>query len=86
MLTREDCLALCELSEEEVVAIVEHEHLPEMIAIEMGQYLCHTPDGEARIERMIIEDINAARSSGNIAHIAKLVSVLRHFVETHPHN
>ena len=86
MLTREDCLALCELSEEEVVAIVEHEHLPEMIALEMGQYLCHTPDGEARIERMIIEDINAARSSGNIAHIAKLVSVLRHFVETHPHN
>ena len=86
MLTREDCLALCELSEEEVAAIAEHEHVPEMIAMEMGQYLCHTPDGEARIERMIIEDINAARSSGNIAHMAKLVSVLRHFVETHPHN
>ncbi len=86
MLTREDCLALCELTEGEVAAIAEHEHVPEMIAMEMGQYLCHTPDGEARIERMIIDDIKAARSAGNIAHTAKLVGVLRHFVEHHPHS
>jgi len=86
MLTREDCLALCELTEGEVAAIAEHEHVPEMIAMEMGQYLCHTPDGEARIERMIIDDIKAARASGNIAHMSKLVRVLRHFVEHHPHS
>lgn len=86
MLTREDCLALCELTEGEVAAIAEHEHVPEIIAMEMGQYLCHTPDGEARIERMIIDDINAARSSGNTAHVSKLVAVLRHFVANHPHN
>ncbi|MDA0786627.1 MAG: hypothetical protein O3B37_10095 [Proteobacteria bacterium] len=85
MLTREDCLALCELTEGEVAAIAEHEHVPEMIAMEMGQYLCHTPDGEARIERMIIDDIRDARSHGNIAHMAKLVGVLRHFIEIHPH-
>ena len=34
MLTREDCLALCELTEGEVEAIAEHEHVPEMIAID----------------------------------------------------
>jgi hypothetical protein len=86
MLTREDCLALCELSEEEVEAIAEHEHIPELLAMEMGQYLCHTPDGEARIERMIIDDIEHARAQCNYAHMAKLVGVLRHFVETHPHH
>lgn len=85
MLTREDCLALCELTEGEVAAIAEHEHVPEIIAMEMGQYLCHTPDGEARIERMIIDDIRDARAHGNIAHMAKLVGVLRHFIEFHPH-
>lgn len=86
MLTREDCLALCELSEEEVEAIAEHEHIPELLAMELGQYLCHTPDGEARIERMIIDDIEHALAHGNYAHMAKLVGVLRHFVETHPHH
>lgn len=85
MLTREDCLALCELTEGEVAAIAEHEHVPEVIAMELGQYLCHTPDGVARIERMIVDDIEAARASGNVAHMAKLVAVLRHFVENHPH-
>tara|TARA_R110002110_G_scaffold85816_2_gene223621 strand:- start:215784 stop:216044 length:261 start_codon:yes stop_codon:yes gene_type:complete len=86
MLTREDCLALCELTEEEVAAIAEHEHVPEMIAMEMGQYLCHTPDGEARIRRMIVDDIRTSRSSGNIEHTAKLVGVLRHFIEHHPNS
>lgn len=84
MLTREDCLALCELSEEEVEAIVEHEHIPELLAVELGQYLYHTPDGEARIERMIIADIGHARAHGNYAHMAKLVGMLRHFVEIQP--
>lgn len=86
MLTREDCLALCELTEDEVDAIAEHEHVPEVVAMELGQYLCHTPDGEARIERMIVEDIENARTHKNYEHMAKLVGVLRHFIEAHPHH
>lgn len=86
MLAREGCLALCELSEDEVEAIAEHEHVPELVAMELGQYLCRTPNGEARIERMIIDDIEHARTHGNYAHMAKLVGVLRHFIETHPHH
>ena len=30
MITLEDCIALCGLTEEEVLAIAEHEHLPEI--------------------------------------------------------
>lgn len=86
MLTREDCLALCELSEEEVDAIAEHEQVPEVVAMELGQYLCHTPDGEARIEKMIVDDIETARANGNYEHMAKLVGVLRHFIDNHPHH
>ncbi len=39
MLRLEDCLALCDLSEDEVLAIAEHEHIPEMAAAELGNSL-----------------------------------------------
>ena len=43
MITIEDCLALSDLTEEEIDAIAEHEHLPEIIAAELGNYLAHRP-------------------------------------------
>lgn len=49
MLSLEDCLALCELTEEEVLAIAHHEHIPEIAAAELGNYLVHTPGGRARL-------------------------------------
>lgn len=83
MLTLQDCLALCELTEDEVLAIAEHEHLTEMAALELGNYLVHTPAGERRIKAMIVEDIERAREREDIRHAAMLKLVLRHFVETH---
>jgi hypothetical protein len=83
MLTLEDCLALCDLSEEEVLAIAEHEHIPEIAAIELGNYLVHTPEGERRIKAMIVEDIDAARARDDVRHAALLKLVLKHFVDAH---
>ena len=42
MLTLQDCIELSELTEEEILAISEHEHIPEMVALELGNYLVHT--------------------------------------------
>jgi len=36
VLAFEDCLGLCQLSEEEIRAIAEHEHLPQIVALELG--------------------------------------------------
>ena len=83
MLTIEDCVALCGLTEEEVEAIAEHEHLPRMLATEMAAYLVETPTGERRIRRMIREDIEIASTRGDHVHAAKLKLVLKHFVEEH---
>lgn len=83
MLTIEDCIALCGLTAEEVEAIAEHEHLPQMLAAEMAACLVETSSGEHRIRRMIREDIEFARSRGNHAHAAKLKLVLKHFVDQH---
>ena len=85
MLTFEDCLDFADLTGEEVDAIAEHEHVPEMVALELGRYLCQTPEGERRISRMIVDDIEEARASGDLAAAAKLRFVLRHFVDTHLH-
>ena len=60
MLTYEDCLGLCELNPDEIRAIAEHEHIPEVIAMEMGNYLCETTGGQKRIRRIIVDDIQAA--------------------------
>jgi hypothetical protein len=83
MLTWEDCVALCDLSEDEIRAIAEHEHIPEIVAAELGNYLVHRPDGVKLIGRMILDDIMAARLAGDRAEEMKLKAVLRHFVEHH---
>lgn len=84
MLTYQDCLGLCNLSEEEIAAIAEHEHLPAIVAIELGHYLVITPDGQRRIKRIILDDIAAARARGDRLHALKLKLVLKHFCDSHP--
>lgn len=83
MLTWQDCIALCELDEAEIDAIVQHEHIPEMIALELGNYLCHTPDGQPAIRRMILDDIAEARRKGDRERLLVLLGTLRHFVIAH---
>jgi hypothetical protein len=84
MLTLQDCIGLSELTEDEVDAIAEHEHTPEIIAAEEGRWLVETEAGERRIKKMIKEDIEDAQRRGDFRHSAKLKMVLKHFVETHP--
>ena len=84
MLTLQDCIALCELTEAEIAAIAEHEHVPDIVAIEIGQYLCRRPDGTPAIKAIIRDDIDAAYKRGDEAHAIALKLVLKRFVETHP--
>ena len=83
MLTFEDCLGLSELTEDEILAIAEHEHIPELAALEMGNYLVHTPRGERQIKRIILDDIAVARKAHDITHAGVLKLVLRHFCQEH---
>lgn len=84
MLSYEDCVALCDLTDEEIAAIAEHEHIPRMAAAALGAYLISTPEGVPALKRIILDDIAAAEARGNKQHALKLRMVLRHFVETHP--
>jgi len=86
MLTYEDCVGLAELTEEEIEAIAQHEHLPEIVAVELGNYLVHDPDGVPKIKRIILDDIEQARERGEQQQVARLKLVLKHFIATHPLN
>ena len=84
MISLEDCIELCGLTEDEVLAIAQHEHVPELAAAELGNYLVRTPDGELAIKAMIRDDIAAARAQGDRPHELALKLVLRNFVLQHP--
>jgi hypothetical protein len=83
MLTLQDCIALSDLTPEEVEAIAEERHLPTIVAAELGAYLVHTPTGEAQIRAMIRDHLAQARAAGDLARTARLKAVLRHFVAEH---
>jgi hypothetical protein len=83
MLTWTDCVELSELTEDEIDAIAQHEHIPEMIALEMGNYLIHTHTGEKRVKAMIRDDIRLAEEEGKKDRVAMLKLVLKHYLEHH---
>ena len=84
MLTLQDCVALCDLTEEEVLAIAEHEHIPEIAAAELGSYLVRTPGGEMCIKSIIRDDLAEARAAGDRKRELALLLVLHNFILQHP--
>lgn len=80
MLSLEDCIALSGLTEDEIVAIAQHEHIPEIAAAELGNYLSRSADGRLTIKSMIRDDIRAAESRGERDRVLALKMVLRNYV------
>ena len=64
MISLQDCVDLCGLEEDEVAAISEHEHIPEIAAAALASYLLHQPHGGETIRTMIIDDIHKALDQG----------------------
>lgn len=84
MISRDDIVGMCGLTEAEVDAIGEHEHLEDVAAAMLGRYLLDRAHGAARIREMIRDDIRGALGRGDRAHARELFMALRHFVGTHP--
>jgi hypothetical protein len=84
MLRLEDCVALCGLSEDEVLAIAEHEHIPEIAAAELGHYLVRSSEGEMCIKSIIRDDLAHARARGDRQRELSLLLMLHNFILQHP--
>ncbi|MBD1545159.1 hypothetical protein [Roseibium aggregatum] len=83
MITIEDCIGLSDLREDEILALAEHEHIPEIAAAALGAYLLHEDHGPEKIKAMIEDDIRAAVARGDQMHAAELFMALRHFLYDH---
>ncbi len=84
MITLEDCIEFCGLTKEEVLAIAEHEHVPEIAAAALASYLLCQDHGIDKIREMIVDDIRRAQFCGDRKHVLNLLHVLHHFLEAHP--
>jgi hypothetical protein len=78
MISLEDCIAFCRLDKDEVAAISEHEHIPEIAATALADYLLKQPHGGETIRTMITDDIHQALCASRIRHAQELFMALRH--------
>ncbi len=65
MITITDCIDLCELDEDQVDAIAQHEGLPTIIAIEVAVKIMNEQDGESKVRQMIEDDLVVADRTGH---------------------
>ena len=84
MISLEDCIGLCGLTKEQVLALAEHEHIPEIAATALAHHLLTQPDGCRRIGAMIADDVTFAEARQDRPHAEELLGTLREFVTTHP--
>ena len=84
MISLEDCIAMCGLDADELDAIVEHEHVPEIEAAAIASELMHSRGGPARMRVMLVDDLRAAHGRGDLRHAAEILATLRRFLHEHP--
>jgi hypothetical protein len=84
VISLEDCIALCGLTEPEVNALAQHEKIAAVQAAALGQYLLEQPDGCRKIGAMIADEVNWAVLNGDRHHADELLATLRLFVGSHP--
>ena len=84
MISLDDIEDMTCLTRDEIAAIAEHEHLPEVNAAALGEYLMHLHHGPQRVQAMICDDIRTALHRDDLPHARVLFATLRHFIAEHP--
>ncbi|MEM1266105.1 MAG: hypothetical protein AAGI50_08830 [Pseudomonadota bacterium] len=83
MISIDDIIGMTDLTEDEIAAIGEHEHMELAPAAAMAGYLMHKHHGPAKIQAMICDDTREALHKGDLAHAWTLFAALRHFMAEH---
>jgi len=84
LLTLDDCIAFGELKREVVLAIAEHERVPELSAVAIGTNLMLQSDGLRTIYNMIVAVKNTAAARGEAHRSRDLEATLAEFVAEFP--
>lgn len=83
MLSIKDCCDFCALTEDEISAIAEHEHISEISAAGFGGFLLQSEEGISEIKRFIRDDIVQAKLHHRPGKAKNLEGTLLHFSENH---
>ena len=84
MISYQDCLDLCGLTEDEAEILAEHERIPVMVAMEMGATLLQTPKGTYFLKCCIQDCLERAELAGHRDKARHLDRVLLRFNQAHP--
>ena len=84
MLSLKDCIDLSDLSDDEIAAIAEHEHVPEIIAAEIGCQLIQTAAGCVVLRHYIHDNLVSAQARHLDQKAQALALLLRRFENEHP--
>lgn len=83
MLSRQDIIDFCALTDGEVCAIAKHERLSDISAASLGQSLLRSSKGTREIERFINDEMESAVSCGKPNEGEDLQQVLAEFRGSH---
>ncbi len=83
MLTLRDCLDMADVTEDEIAAIVRHERIPPIVALELGHHLLGTSAGAKKLRDFIADNVAAAQSRHNCRECEKFSCTLAQYLEHH---
>ena len=83
MLSLDECMDFCGLDSDAVEGIADHEHLPLIVAAELGYQMLQTTEGVAALQAMLLDNIEIARCRGETARADEYAKIYRHFVSAH---
>jgi hypothetical protein len=83
MLSLAECIGMSDLTEDEIAVIAEHEHVPDIVAVELGQDLLKTPKGVFILKCYISDVLEQAKLAGKRDKVKRLDRLLTRFNAEH---
>ena len=84
MLCLQDCIDMSDLPQEAIDAIAGHEHVPEIVAVELGCTLVQSRQGIGLIREYLQDEMQQASKGGNADKLGHLRQAAQDFERDHP--
>lgn len=84
MLTINDCIEFSGLPEDVIDVLAHHEHVPCILAAELGACLTCNQSGLKRIFAILREELDEAVEARNLKGVRRIQAAIGHFLDMHP--
>jgi hypothetical protein len=84
MLSMRDCLDYCDLTDDEIELIAEHQDIPDVAAAQLACGLVQTPEGVLMITQYMLELVELANRRGQPDKALRASAICARFMADHP--